>query len=314
MKYLFSDYYFLCGAAAKETRTIGDAYRTMCIYLGTASTSACLLHALQGLSAGGYISVIPEERGTCQYINLESAITVTEKGYKTVSISPLQKLLGERKAFVRNQLAFCTLDRPDVIVEDNWQVDGDCLDRINHSGICDRQWTDPLLTLGYVDEEHLSLCLQRNAVGYRDDEEDTDSDTPERDDRILLTGDKPRIMQGVSDLLSATHALLTQPSRTRKIALHGADKSLIVTFARAAGDQGTCLRMTVAPIRFNRQRFYGKRDGDLDYAQCGDPLMTMEFSDPLGFASRLLPCAVAWPDLLGQKDLEIIDALSKLFL
>lgn len=313
MKYLFSDYYFLCGVAAKDTRTVKDAYRVMCTYLGTSSTCACLLYALRGLTAEGFITVEPEVHGDNHVIELGSAITVTEKGRKAVSISPLQKLFGERKAFVKNQLAFCSLDRPDTDLGEGWWIDGDCLAEINLDGIRRSEWNAPLFGLSDLGDGFLSLVLHRNSYDYEDDD-NSDPDAAEHTDRVIVTGDRTRVMQGVSDLLSATYALLTQPPRTRKIAIHGVDKSLIVTLAQAAGEQGTCLRMTVAPIRFNRQRFFGRRDGDLDYAQCGDPLMTLELASPFGLASRLLPCAVARPDLLSEGDLEIIDAISKLFL
>ena len=143
-------------------------------------------------------------------------------------------------------------------------------------------------------------------------DEDTDPDAPEQDDRITVTGDNDRVMAGVSDLLAAVYALLTEPPCTRKVAIHGADKSFVITLAHAAGEQGAYLRMTVAQIRFNRQRFMGKRDGDLDYAQCGDPLLTREFADVGGLAVSILPCTVALPDQLSAADLEMIDALCKL--
>ena len=312
MKYLFSDYYLLCGAATKDTRTVADAYRVMCRYLGTASTCACLLHGLRGLAAEGYITVEPEIHGDNRVINPGGAITITDKGRKAVAISPLQKLFGERKAFVKNQLAFCSLDRPDTAMGENWWIDGDCLERINHDGVRSGAWNAPFISLSKIDEGFLSLMLNRSTYDHIDGE-DGDPDTAEQTDRITLTGDHTRIMQGVSDLLSATHTLLTQPPRTRRVALHGADKSLVVTLAQAAGDQGSCLRMTVEPIRFNRQRFFGKWDGDQDYAQCGDPLMTMELANPFDLAARLLPCIVAQPKLLSEKNLDTVYALSKLF-
>ena len=82
MKYLFSDYYFLCAAADKETRTVGDAYRKMCAYLGVSSTYSCLRHARRGRVAGAYITVEPEEHGEARYINLGGSIQVTEAGRK----------------------------------------------------------------------------------------------------------------------------------------------------------------------------------------------------------------------------------------
>jgi len=312
MKYLFSDYYFLCGAADKETRTVEDAYRKMCGYLGSPASCACLLHALRGLSAGGYVAVEPEEHGEARYVNLGAPIRVTEAGRKAVAISALQKLFGERKAFIKNQLDFCSRERPDTDVGGDWWVDGDCLERIQLHGVQKGQWAVPLFTPGVLGDGYLSLTLYRDDYGY--DEEDSDPDAPDRADRVTVTGDCHRIMQGVSDLLAAAHALMTQPPCTRKVAIHGADKSLVITLARTAGEQGSYLRMTVAQIRFNRQRFYGKRDGDLDYAQCGDVLLTAEFPDARGFTARLLPCAVALPDWLSEEELTTIHSLCNLLL
>ena len=309
MKYLFSDFYFLCGAADKETRTVGDAYRKMCGYLDGASSCGCLLHALRGLVAGGYITVEPEEHGDNRIVNLNSPITVTKAGREAVAISPLQKLFGETKAFTKNEFQFCSLEYPNDPIGADWWVDGDCLERINYDGVRSDQWTMPLFTLGEMGDGYLSLTLHRSYDGY--DEENSDPDAPEQADHINVTGDATRIMAGISDLLAAVYALLTEPPRTRKVAIHGSDKSLVITLAQAAGEQGSCLRMTVAQIRFNRQRFYGKRDGDLDYAQCGDALITAEFVNAYGFTDRLLPCTVALPDRLSAADLDTLNEIHR---
>lgn len=316
MKYLLSDYYFLCGATHKETRTVGDAYRKMCTYLNGSATCACLLHALRGLSSGGYISFEPEAHGEALYVNLGSPIKVTEAGRKAVAVSPLQRMFGERKAFVKNQLAFCSLDRPETTANDGWWVDSDCLLRINCNGVRDGEWSAPLFSLGDIGDGSLGLTLHRSGYAYTDGdgESNIDPDAAEQTDRVNLSGDAESIMQGVSDLLSATHALLTEAPRTRKVALHSFDRSFIVSLAHAAGDQGSFLRMTVAPILYNRKRFYGKRDGELDYAQCGAPLITMEFSNVYELAARLLPLAVSLPERLSETDLETVDAISKLIL
>lgn len=311
MNYLFSDYYFLCGAAAKETHTVGDAYRIMCRYLGGPSTCDCLLHALRGLTAGGYITVEPEEHHGNRIINLASPIEVTEAGRKAVAISALQKLFGERKAFVKNLLGFCTQERPDTTPEDDWWVDGEALEQVNHNGIQHGAWSTPLCTLGDVSDDCLSMTLHHGTAVFVDPDEDPDPDAPEQADTVTVTGDAARIMAGISDLLATAYALLSEPPRTRKVAIHGTDKSLVITLARVAVNHGSCFRMTAAQIRFNRQRFYGKRDGDLDYAQCGDPLITAEFVNAREFAGRLLPTAVALPRRLSEKDLANIHELGK---
>ena len=226
MKYLFSDFYFLCGAADKETRTVGDAYRKMCGYLDGASSCGCLLHALRGLVAGGYITVEPEEHGDNRIVTLNSPITVTKAGREAVAISPLQKLFGETKAFTKNEFRFCSLEYPNDPIGADWWVDGDCLERINYDGVRSDQWTMPLFTLGEVGDGYLSLTLHRSYYGY--DEEDSDPDAPEQADHISVTGDATRIMAGISDLLAAVYALLTEPPRTRKVAIHGADRKSVV--------------------------------------------------------------------------------------
>lgn len=311
MNYLFSDYYFLCGAAAQETRTVGDAYHIMCRYLGGPSTCDCLLHALRGLTAGGYVTVEPEEHHENRVINLASPIEVTEAGRKAVAISALQKLFGERKAFVKNLLGFCGLERPDTTLGNDWWVDGDALAQLNHNGIQHGAWNAPLCTLGDAGENYISMTLHHGKTVFTDPDEDPDPDAPEQADTVTVTGDANRIMAGISDLLATAYALLTEPPRTRKVAIHGADKSLVLTLARVAGNHGACFRMTVTQIRFNRQRFYGKRDGDLDYAQCSDPLIAAEFASTREFAERLLPIAVALPQQLSERDLENIDELCK---
>ncbi|MBQ9151076.1 MAG: hypothetical protein IJX72_02405, partial [Clostridia bacterium] len=212
MKYLFSDFYFLCGAADKETRTVGDAYRKMCTYLNGSSTCNCLLHALRGLSAGGYITVEPEDHNQNQVINLNSPITVTEAGRKAVGISPLQKLLGEQKAFAKNELRFCSQERPNDPIGADWWIDSDCLERINYDGVRNDQWAMPLCTLGEMGDGYLSLTLYRSSYAYG--EEDSDPDAPELENRVTVMGDADRIMRGVSDLLETAHALLTEPPRT----------------------------------------------------------------------------------------------------
>ena len=304
MKYLFSDFYFLCGAAAKESRTVGDAYRVMCAHMGVPASSACLRHAIRGLVAGGYVTVSGED----PFIHPGTALSVTPLGKEAVAISWLQKLAGEDRAFAKNELRFCSVERPAVAEDDGLCVDFDAFERMIHPALQSGELTRPLLTVG---DEHLTV---NGASGYsfEDNEEDEDPDAPERASCVSVTGDPLLIRAGMSDLLSAALALLTDAPRTRKVALHGADKSLIVTLSQAAGEEGTVLRMTVSRILFNRKRFIGKRDSDLDYAQCSDPLILREMGWAKSFAAALLPCAVSLPEHLSDEDLEVVHTLHKL--
>ena len=310
MQYVFSDFYFLCGAAAKEARTVGDAYRHMAALMGTPVTEACLAFTLQGLCAGGYVRVIPEDG----VITASTALTVTDAGKKAARISGLQKIFGEAKAFHKNQARFCAQDRPAASAADSWTVDGGDFARITRDMMEKREIANPLFALSEGDDGLLTVTLHRPGDGYLPAEEDAeesvgyDPDEVEATDSVTVTGAAERILLGLSDLLVAAKTLLKDP-RTRKVALHGADRSYIVTLAHTASEYGTSLRMTVEPIRFNRQRFYGKRDGDLDYAQCGSPCLIHEMSGAPALAALLLPCTMALPAYLREEQAACIHDL-----
>ena len=301
MKYLFSDFYFLCGAADGACRTVGDAYTALCAHLGSPASADCLLFALRGLAAGGYVTLSPEDD---RVVHPTTPLSITEAGRSAVAVSPLRKLLGEAKAMVKNELRFCSLDRPlcDDVGED-WQVDADafaclCADALQRG--------DLLLPLFSVGEDSLTVHHPSDTI------EDEDPDAPEQASALSISGDPTLIREGLSDLLEAAHALLTDIPRTRKVALHGADRSLVVTLSLAVSEQGTVLRMSVSRILFNRKRFFGKRDSELDYAQCSDPLLITEMGSALHFAARLLPCAASAPRHLTEEMAETVSALHKL--
>ena len=312
MTYLFSDFYLLVGAADKETRTVGDAIRRMAELMAVPVTPSCLLFALQGLSAGGYVTLEPDGG----VITSATSLTVTEAGRKAATVTGLQKLFGEEKAFNKNEMRFCALERPEV-TGNTWTVDADSFSEITDGMLARREVAIPLFTLTDCEGGMLTLTLHHPNCGYsayesaeEGDESGYDPDSAETADSVTVTGDESRILPIVSDLLAAARGLLTD-SRTRKVALHGGDRSYIVTLAHAASEYGTTLRMTVEPIRFNRQRFYGKRDGDLDYAQCGAPVITAEMGGSRALAALILPCAVARPQALSGEDLEQLEAIHR---
>lgn len=300
MKYLFSDFYLLCGAADGACRTVGDAYASMSAALGSPASAAGLLHALRGLAAGGYVTLSPEDG---RVIHPLTPLAITEAGRGAVAISPLRKLLGEAKAMAKNELRFCSLDRPlcDGVGED-WWVDPDAFARLSADAL---QRGDLLLPLFSIGEDNLT-------VHHPSDTPEEDPDAPEQVSALSIAGDPALIRAGLADLLEAAHALLTDTPRTRKVALHGADRSLVVTLSLAGSEQGTVLRMSVSRILFNRKRFLGKRDSDLDYAQCSDPLLVTEMGNALHFAARLLPCAASAPMHLTEEMAEVVSALHRL--
>ena len=121
-----------------------------------------------------------------------------------------------------------------------------------------------------------------------------------------MTCTEEQAKAAIRDLVDTAYLIITEPPRARKVALHGVDGSLLISLANAANEQGlVSFRMTVSRIRFNRQRFVGKRDSDLDYAQCGDPIFIHEMASAEGFAYYcVLHDMLARPDLLTEEDLD----------
>ena len=134
--------------------------------------------------------------------------------------------------------------------------------------------------------------------------EDIDPDAATLSYSASVTGTVEQIKAGLRDLIDTAYLLITEAPRPRKVALHGGDGSLLISLANAANEQGfVSFRMTVSKIRFNRQRFVGKRDGDLDYAQCGDPIFIHEMGGAADFCLfGVLYSAVLYPQLLGEED------------
>lgn len=308
MKYLASDFYFLTSAVELKARTVEAAYESMCTYMGYPVSMPCLLHAVRGLVAGGYIKVKPEGN----VVSATTPMEVTPEGRKLVAISPIQKIFGEYKAHCKNAIRFCDMDRPEVS-EDGLTADlesfADCVTRLIRAG----DITHPTFEICDVEEGYLKLIVHHPNDGWygeeEEDESETDADAAALSYSASVTGTEEQIKTGMHDLIATAHVLATESPRARKVALHGADRSLLISLANAANEQGlVTFRMTVSQIRFNRQRFVGKRDSDLDYAQCGDPIFIHEMSSAQGFSLYdVFHSMLARPDLLCENDLAALN-------
>jgi hypothetical protein len=312
MKYLVSDFYFLSSAVELKARTVGEAYESMSTYMGYPVSMPCLLHAIRGLAAGGYLTVEPLGGA----ITATTPLTVTAEGKKLAGVTPMQKLFGEVKAHRKNQLRFCGLERP-AVGEDGLTADkdsfGECVTRLIRSG----DISLPTFEISDWEDGYLKLTVHHPNDGFygMDDEEvdESDPDAAVLSYSASVTGTAEQIMAGLRDLVITAHALVTQLPRPRKVALHGADGSLLISLANAASEQGlVSFRMTVSRIRFNRQRFVGKRDSELDYAQCGEPIFIHEMSDAESFAFfGVAVSALARPDLLDEEELAMLDEVHR---
>lgn len=313
MKYSVSDFYFLSSAAELRARTVGAAYENACIFMGQAIPMPCLLHTVRGLVAGGYLTAEPD--GTV--ISASTPISVTDEGRKAVAISLVQKLLGQDKAHRRNELRFCDRERPDVpadgLTADAESFD-DCVTRLCRGG----HITHPTFEISDTDEGCYTLTVHHPNDGWTDPDDDShDDDSQDNDGQeegdpdaaalsysATVTCTAEQIKAAIRDITDTAYLIATQPPRARKVALHGVGSSLLISLANAANEQGlVSFRMTASRIRFNRQRFVGKRDSDLDYAQCGDPIFIHEMGSAEGFAYyAALHSMLARPDLLSEED------------
>ena len=312
MKYTVSDFYFLSSAHDLKARTVGEAYESMCTFMGQAVPMPCLLRAIRGLAAGGCITVEPEGN----VISAVTPITVTAEGKKAVAISPIQKLLGQDKAHRKNELRFCDTECP-AIPADDLTADGesfdDCITRLIRAGHISR----PTFEIGDMDEGYCKVTVHHPNDGWygmeEDGEEESDPDAAALSYSASVTCTEEQAKAAIRDLVDTAYLIATEPPRARKVALHGVDGSLLISLANAANEQGlVSFRMTVSRIRFNRQRFVGKRDSDLDYAQCGDPIFIHEMASAESFAYYcVLHDMLARPDLLMEEDFDKLSVVHR---
>ncbi|MBR5124357.1 MAG: hypothetical protein IKU90_04425 [Clostridia bacterium] len=310
MKYQFFEFHLLQSVFCKGRESLGRVYENFTSYMGIPVTMPCFLHALRGLTAGGYITLDSPDG----ILNPDVSVSITDAGRKAVKPSFLQGLLGEFKATVKKELAFCALDRPANAEEIDIRANAEDFTPLVRPLIDSRDIAFPTFELNDLGDGIVKLTVHHpnDDIKGEYDKEDVDPDGADQAYSASVTGYAEQIMAGMRDLISAAHAMVSEAPKTRKVALHGADGSLLITLARAVNENGmTTFRMTVSKIRFNRQRFYGKRDGELDYAQCGDPIFVTELSDEQGFAYfAVLHSTVTFLDLLSDGDM---DKLSEIY-
>ena len=304
MKYQFFEFHLLQSVFCKGRDTLGHVYENFTSYMCAPVTMPCFLYALRGLMAGGYVTVDSPDG----ILHPDMSVSITDAGRKAVKPSVLLGLLSEFKATVKKELAFCALDRPENAEEIDLCANTEDFSPLIRPLIEARDVAFPTFELNDLGEGILKLTVHHpnDDIKGEYNVEDIDPDGADLSYSASVTGYAEQVMAGMSDLISAAHAMVTEAPKTRKVALHGADGSLLVTMARAVNETGlTTFRITVAKIRFNRQRFYGKRDGELDYAQCGDPIFIHELQDEEGFAYwDVLHSAVAYPCLLTDGDMD----------
>ena len=233
MYYLPTDYLVL--TAIRDKKTAPHALlEAACASLPYPLSKGALSFSLGKLCAGGYIE----------------GYALTEKG---AAFFKNNKKFLESKSRANTRL--CALLCAEQI---NGEVTPYELSDAAYTEACDalrRKYAIPApdLALEAVDGE---LYLR---FGGRYAEEE-DEDAPACEDRI-------KINTASLYELCATFVRFYERGKHSKCCLYAdGAPAYVATVSRNEG----CTRLNITKILYNRQRFIGKKDGDLDYAQCGD--------------------------------------------
>ena len=309
MKYQFFEFHLLQSVSGNGRDTLGRVYENFTSYMCAPVTMPCFLHALRGLMAGGYITAEPETG----VLTVSTPVALTDKGREAITPKGLSKLFNEAKATAKKELAFCDTERPAEEAGRDWTVEAEGFDTILRELRERREVGLPTFEVTDLGDGYAKLTVHHpgDDVNAGEDEADGDPDAAELTYSASVTGTADQIAAGLRDLVDTAYLLVTEAPRPRKVALHGGDGSLLISLANAANEQGlVAFRMTVSKIRFNRQRFVGKRDSELDYAQCGDPIFIHEMGRAADFCLfGVLYSAVLYPDLLGEDDFDRLSVI-----
>ena len=233
MNYTVIDYMVLAAVRDKKT-ALDTLLEVACASFPYPLSKAALAYSLGKLAAGGYIE----------------GYALTEKG--TAFFKSNKKFLENKS---RANARLCAL----LCAE---QIEGEIspyeLSDSAYTEACDdlrRKYSipSPEMTVEKIDG-NLYLCFGNSSF--------------EEDDADALVGES-RIKVSPSSLCDLCYAFLEyfEEGGHRKCCLHAdGAPAYVATVSRNEGST----RLNIAKILYNRQRFTGKRDGDLDYAQCGE--------------------------------------------
>lgn len=301
MTYPISAFYLLDAVAREKSSTLETAYTTLCMTMGYPVPLPCLSHALHCLLAGGYVVLGPHEGR----VSAATPLKATEEGKAILKLSLHRRLFGKAHALQKIALSFSEMTLP-PLKEDGLLFEGkgfeECAELLMRTG----HLSLPLFHFQDTEDGLIRLTIQDPSIDCDEEAEEGPSSTT-----ASITGTAEQLRAAVKELIDTALAMVTQPHRARKLALHGQDRSLLISLATAVNAEGlVSLRMTVSAIRFNRWRFLGKRNSDLDYAQCGDPLLLLEWAGEKGFVLHgVLHPLLARPDLLGEEESDALQCL-----
>ncbi len=297
MKYFDVDYAVLRALAGQNTQTAGSLLAEMGSLILWMASPEGLASSLAVLAADGYVTV--EAEGNL--LAADTRISLTEAGREAIAVGGLAKLFSNRRerAMRKNEARFCELPRP--------AVEPYVPDRASFAGWAKSAipYDDEFRYLFIADAEDglysLSFCQDHAEA----DESDFSPAPP-------VICDVEGLRHILNDLLD-TAILFTESSKPRKVLLSGMGRSYVMTVALVADEEGySVMRVTAAPILFNHRRFVGKRDSDLDYAQCGGNVLSATLDTTNQWIAVTTCTVAARPDLLDEDLSDKIHTLYKL--
>ncbi|MBE6693307.1 MAG: hypothetical protein E7589_00885 [Ruminococcaceae bacterium] len=297
--YLYSDFVFLTAVCKKKNQKLSDIFTAASSALQFPLTKSQLLHALDILRAGGYISF----NGNTAVAEL--LISATEKGYNATRTGFFAMLSSRARAaeLLKLEQAFClnteTADSSDVSITDDEYV------AINRRLYADYSVSVPFVE-AFLRDGMLAFSFRSSGCGYSPmgsgDSEltaDDDDEIPKDSLDVVCNGEKY-----ADGLLAATADFLLVSSKVRKFALE--DNGGVYLFSLSYVKDGA--RLTAAKILYNKQRFIGKRDSALDYAQCGENILDITITPAL-LSSAVLRAYSSVPSILTENMLNMMTDL-----
>lgn len=320
MTFSFTDFAFLLALSKKKGAGLGNALEGTASYLGFALTEGAVNHALTVLRNAGFIGVPGE--GDPLWVGASCEVTLTDAGRQAVRVPLVPKLLG------RTNAALHSLEKQ--FLESSLPVpDGGTVMLAPH--VFDemvRQLEEPedygpgCLYLSVSKTPDGILMKLHDSWDVESDSEEPEADAPDAadtEDRSALAAlvggaaddeyipeNKLTVTYGdgdecFADLLRAAHEVVTsEEAKTRKVCLHNDLGTYVLTLS----PQIDGIRVTCAPIRFNQKRFRGKRDGELDYAQCGDDVLRFTLDENELVTMTDMAYAAVWESLDDDLKLE----------
>ncbi|MBD8985928.1 MAG: hypothetical protein EGR02_01205 [Clostridiales bacterium] len=278
MTHCYTDFLLLCAlGTARKNEALADALTNTDALLCGCLTEDTLIHGLTVLQNEGYISLPGGEA------DADTVCLLTAKGRQAIAVPVLSRLFGRRDAvlFVREDafLAAPAGNGGATVVLRPGAFDTVHSRLLRAAGANEDYDGAPWITVARC-EGGMAVTFRVPGEEGPDESDDSDSggsyDGAAPEDALAMSDSVRAVYpDGLSagrftDLLLAVRDFFCGKPQVRKAALPAGTDLYAVSLIR---EDAEAVRVSAAPIRFNKQRFRGGRDGELDYAQCGDDVL-----------------------------------------